>query len=369
MGLYPGALPDFPWDSLAKFRVRAGEHPDGVVDLSVGTPVDPTPELIQRALSDAANAPGYPTTHGTLDLRRAVVEWFDRTRGVSGLDSDAVLPTVGSKELVAWLPSLLGLSTGDVVVHPAAAYPTYAVGAILAGASAVGTDAVTDWATRGDVRLVWINSPSNPTGAVLSRDELREIVDAARSIGAVVASDECYAALPWEEPWVSEGVPSVLDPEVCGGDHTGLLAVYSLSKQSSLAGYRAAFAAGDPAIVSGLLETRKHAGMIVPGPVQAAMAAALRDDHHVAAQREVYRARRDVLRPAVEAAGFAVTGSDAGLYLWASRDEDCWKTIEWLAERGIVAAPGSFYGTAGERHVRMALTATDERVQAGARRL
>ncbi|MDN4479990.1 succinyldiaminopimelate transaminase [Demequina muriae] len=369
MGLYPGSLPDFPWDSLARFRERAGEHPDGVVDLSVGTPVDPTPELIQRALSDAANAPGYPTTHGTADLRRAVVEWFARTRGVSGLDPDAVLPTVGSKELVAWLPSLLGLSTGDVVVHPAAAYPTYAVGAVLAGASAVATDVVSDWANRDDVRLVWINSPSNPTGSVLSRDELRAIVDAARSIGAVVASDECYAALPWEEPWVSDGVPSVLDPEVCGGDHTGLLAVYSLSKQSSLAGYRAAFVAGDAAIISGLLETRKHAGMIVPGPVQAAMATALRDDQHVTVQREVYRARRAVLRPAVEAAGFTVTGSDAGLYLWASRDEDCWKTIEWLAERGIVAAPGSFYGTAGERHVRMALTATDERVQAGARRL
>ncbi|MFW2513955.1 succinyldiaminopimelate transaminase [Demequina sp. SO4-13] len=369
MGLHPGALPDFPWDSLAPFRERALEHPDGVVDLSVGTPVDPTPALIQRALAGAANAPGYPTTHGTLELRGAVVDWFARTRGVAGLDPAAVLPTVGSKELVAWLPALLGLSTGDVVVHPAAAYPTYAVGATLAGASAVATDAVGDWAERDDVKLVWINSPSNPTGAVLSRDELRDIVEAARRIGAVVASDECYAALPWTDPWVQDGVPSVLDPEVCGGDHTGLLALYSLSKQSSLAGYRAAFAAGDPALIAELVETRKHAGMIVPAPVQAAMTVALADDSHVATQRDIYRNRRELLLPAVRKAGFEVSGSAAGLYLWASRDEDCWKTIEWLAERGIVAAPGSFYGAAGDRHVRIALTATNERVRAGADRL
>ncbi|MFN3867147.1 MAG: succinyldiaminopimelate transaminase [Demequina sp.] len=369
MGLHPRALPDFPWDALSPFRERARAHPDGVVDLSVGTPVDPTPELIRRALSDASNSPGYPTTQGTAELRSAVTQWFARTRGVPGLDPDAVLPTVGSKELVAWLPALLGLSTGDVVVHPATAYPTYAVGATLAGASAVATDSVSDWADREDVRLVWINSPSNPTGAVMSRDELRAIVDAARRIGAVVASDECYAALPWAEPWASEGVPSVLDPEVCGGDHTGLLALYSLSKQSSLAGYRAAFAAGDPALIADLLATRKHIGMMVPAPVQAAMATALRDDSHVGAQREVYRARRAALLPAVEAAGFTVSGSDAGLYLWATRDESCWKTLEWLAERGIVAAPGSFYGVAGERHVRIALTATDERVQSGAHRL
>lgn len=369
MGLHPHALPDFPWDSLVPFRERARAHPDGVVDLSVGTPVDPTPDLIQRALAASANAPGYPTTHGTPELRQAVVDWFARTRGVPDVDPQAVLPTVGSKELVALLPGLLGLGAGDVVVHPATAYPTYAVGATLAGASAVATDNVEEWAGRHDVALVWVNSPSNPTGAVLSREQLRDVVKAAREIGAVVASDECYAALPWTERWVRDGVPSVLDPEVSGGYHTGLLALYSLSKQSSLAGYRAAFAAGDPALIANLVETRKHAGMIVPAPVQAAMTVALGDDAHVAAQREVYRARREVLLPAVEAAGFTVSGSDAGLYLWASRDEDCWKTIEWLAERGIVAAPGSFYGAAGDRHVRIALTATDERVRTAARRL
>lgn len=369
MGLNPHALPDFPWDSLVPYRRIAAEHPDGVVDLSVGTPVDPTPALLQDALKAAANAPGYPTTHGTLELREAVVGWFERVRGVTGLDADAVLPTVGSKELVAWLPSLLGLGAGDAVAFPAAAYPTYEVGALLAGASAVPAATIDDWRDRDDVRLVWVNSPSNPTGAVMSREELRDVVDAARAIGAVVASDECYAALPWNEPWVSGGVPSILDPEVCGGSHEGLLAVYSLSKQSSLAGYRAAFAAGDPRIVAGLVETRKHAGMIVPAPVQAAMTVALGDDAHVAAQREVYRARRAALLPALQSAGFAVSHSEAGLYLWASRDEDCWETIEWLARRGIVAAPGSFYGVAGERHVRIALTASDERVENATLRL
>lgn len=369
MGLHPYALPDFPWDSLVPFRERANAHPDGVVDLSVGTPVDSTPELIQRALRENADAPGYPTTQGTLELREAVVEWFARVRGVQGLSADAVLPTVGSKELVAWLPGLLGLSGCDVVVHPATAYPTYAVGATLAGATVVATDNVADWDGRQDVALVWVNSPSNPTGAVMSRDQLREVVEAARRIGAVVASDECYAALPWSEPWATEGVPSILDPDVCGGDHTNLLAVYSLSKQSSLAGYRAAFAAGDAALIADLVEVRKHAGMMVSAPVQAAMTVALGDDDHVAAQRELYRARREVLLPAVTGAGFEVSFSDAGLYLWATRHEDCWDTIGWLADRGIVAAPGAFYGDAGNRFVRIALTASDEQVRVGARRL
>ena len=369
MGLQTHALPDFPWDSLVPFRERAREYPDGVVDLSVGTPVDPPPELIQRTLAAAANAPGYPTTHGTPELRHAVADWFARTRGVPDVNPQAVLPTVGSKELVAWLPSLLSLSACDVVVHPAASYPTYAVGAALAGASAIATATVDEWAGRHDVALVWVNSPSNPTGAVLSREELREIVVAAREIGAVVASDECYAALPWTEPWVREGVPSVLDPEVSGSDHTGLIALYSLSKQSSLAGYRAAFAAGDPALIAELLEIRKHAGMIMPAPVQAAMAVALRDDAHVAAQRDVYRARRDVLLPAVESAGFTVSGSDAGLYLWATRGEDAWDTIAWLADRGIVVAPGTFYGEAGRQHVRIAVTASDADIAKAAQRL
>jgi succinyldiaminopimelate transaminase len=359
-------LPDFPWDSLAPYAATARQHPDGIVDLSVGTPVDPTPEVVRRALAHAADAPGYPQTYGTLQLREAVAAWFARRRGVPDVDPDGVLPTIGSKELVAWLPTLLGLGPGDSVLLPSVAYPTYDVGAKLAGARVVVSDGLTGLGPAG-AQLVWVNSPSNPTGKVLGVGHLRKVVEWARRRGAVVASDECYAELPWEVD--GGGVPSILDPQVCGGTHEDLLAVYSLSKQSSMAGYRAAFVAGDPVLVRRLLEVRKHAGMIVPAPVQAAMTAALRDDEHVRDQREAYRRRRDVLRPALLAAGLRVDESAAGLYLWSSRDEDCWSTVAWLAERGVLVAPGSFYGEAGRRHVRVALTATDERVAAAAERL
>jgi succinyldiaminopimelate transaminase len=297
-------------------------------------------------------------------LREAVADWFARRRGVPDVDPDAVLPTVGSKELVAWLPTLLGLGPGDVVAHPSVAYPTYDVGARLAGATPVPLDGLAQLGP-GSAGLVWVNSPSNPTGQVLGVEHLAKVVAWARERGAVVASDECYAELAWG----GQPVPSILDPRVTGGSHDGLLAVYSLSKQSNLAGYRAAFVAGDPALVRSLLEVRRHAGMIVPAPVQAAMRAALQDDAHVAEQKERYRARRAVLLPALLGAGFTVDHSEAGLYLWATRGEDSWTTLGWLAERGVLAAPGAFYGAAGARHVRVALTATDERVAAAADRL
>lgn len=373
MGLLTGGLPDFPWDTLTPFADRARAYPGGIVDLSVGTPVDPTPEVVREALAGAANSPGYPTTHGTPALRQAVVDWFARRRGVRGLDPVAVLPTLGSKELVAFLPSLLGLGAGDVVLHPAAAYPTYDVGARLAGATPEPTDDPAGRLAGGDdVRLVWLNSPGNPDGSVLGVDQLRAVVDAARASAGpvVVASDECYAELAWDEPWASTGVPSILDPRVTGGDLTGLLAVYSLSKQSNLAGYRASFVAGDPVLVSRLLEVRKHAGMIVPGPVQAATAAALADDEHVAAQRAAYGRRRRVLRAAFESAGYVIDRSHAGLYLWVrpeSGGQDSWATVADLASLGILAAPGAFYGDA--EHVRVALTASDQSIAEAAARL
>jgi succinyldiaminopimelate transaminase len=369
VGLSPGALPDFPWDSLERHRARAAAHTDGIVDLSVGTPVDPTPELIQAALAASANAPRYPTTQGSVDLREAIASWFERRRGVPGLDPGVILPTIGSKEFVALLPALLGLAAGDAVVIPEVAYPTYDVGARLVGASTIAASDVSTWAGNADVALVWVNSPSNPTGAVCSARDLAAVVNEARKIGAVVASDECYAELAWAEPYASGGVPSILDPAVCGGSHEGLLAAYSLSKQSNLAGYRAAFVAGDRALVSRLLEVRKHLGMIVPGPIQAAMTVALGDDAHVAAQRATYGRRRGALLPALRDAGFDVSASEAGLYLWATRGEASLETIAWLADRGILGAPGSFYGLAGDHHVRLALTAPDERIASAVRRL
>lgn len=355
-------LPDFPWDSLADAGARARAHPDGIVDLSIGTPVDPVPEVIQEALTGAAWIPGYPTTHGTPALRQAAVDAQARRHGVR-VDVDAVLPTIGSKELVAWLPTLFGVGAGDLVVIPPLAYPTYEVGARLAGADVLRTDSTV---AAGPARpaLVWLNSPSNPTGRVLPVEHLRKVVEWGRSCGAVVVSDECYLTLDWESAPVS-----ILHPSVSGGSLDGLLAVHSLSKSSCLAGYRAGYVTGDPTLLSRLLAIRKHAGMIVPHPVQAAMTAALTDDTHVAEQKARYAARRAVLRPALEAAGFTVDHSEAGLYLWSTRGEDAWATVDWLASRGILAAPGTFYGPTGDRHVRIALTATDERIETAAKRL
>ncbi|MER7501917.1 succinyldiaminopimelate transaminase [Nonomuraea pusilla] len=352
-------LPDFPWDRLEPYKERAKAHPGGIVDLSVGTPVDPVPEIVRTALVDAADSPGYPLTHGTRALREAAAGWLLRRHGVT-VDQQDVLPLVGSKEFVAWLPSYLGAGR---VVFPELAYPTYDVGARLAGASAVASDGLLAVGPE-HVDLVWVNSPGNPTGRVLPVEHLRKVVAWARERGAVVASDECYIELGWEERPVS-----ILHPDVCGGSHEGLLAVHSLSKRSNLAGYRAGFVTGDPVLVKRLLEVRKHAGMMMPAPVQAATAAALADDAHADRQREVYAARRALLRPALERAGWRIEHSTAGLYLWATNGQSAWDQVSKLAEIGILVAPGDFYGSAGERHVRVAVTATDERIDAAVRRL
>jgi succinyldiaminopimelate transaminase len=229
------------------------------------------------------------------------------------------------------------------------------------GATVVRADGLTALGPA-PVRLVWLNSPGNPTGRVLPAAHLRKVVDWARERGAVVASDECYLPLPYEATPVS-----ILS--VCEGRYDGVLAVHSLSKRSNLAGYRAGFVAGDPLLVDGLLGVRKHLGMIVPAPVQAAMIAALDDETHVDDQRARYGRRRTALRAALVRAGFRIEHSEAGLYLWATRDEPCWSTVDWFAERGILVAPGSFYGPAGELHVRVALTAADERVELAMERL
>jgi succinyldiaminopimelate transaminase len=356
-------LPDFPWDSLAEHAALARSHPDGLVDLSVGTPVDPVADKIRAALASVSDRAGYPTTHGTPELRQAAVEALGRRYGIGGIDPVGVLPTIGSKELVAWLPTLLGVRAGDLVVIPELAYPTYEVGALMAGAEVVRADSLTQLGPRTP-KVLWLNSPSNPTGRVLPAEHLRKVVDWARERGTIVVSDECYLSLSWDAEPVS-----LLAKDVNGGSLAGILAVHSLSKSSGLAGYRAGFVTGDPALVASLLELRKHAGMMVPRPVQEAMTAALSDDAHVDVQRERYRARRAVLRQALTGAGFRIDNSEAGLYLWATRGEDAWQSVAWFAERGILVAPGTFYGPAGGKHVRVALTATDERVASAAERL
>jgi len=335
------SLPTFPWDTLADASALARSHPDGIVDLSVGTPVDPVAPLIRDALAAASASPGYPATAGTPQLRDAAVAALGRRYRVSGLAPDAVLPVIGTKEFIAWLPTLLGLGPDDLVL----------------------ADSLTQLGPRRPA-LIYLNSPSNPTGRVLGVEHLRKVVGWARDRGALVVSDECYLGLGWDAEPVS-----VLDAAVSGGDHAGLLAAHSLSKTSSLAGYRAGFVAGDDAVIAELLAVRKHAGMMMPTPVQAAMVAAVSDDAHEREQRDRYARRRDVLLRAVLAAGLTVDHSEAGLYLWATRGEPCRDTVSWFAQRGVLVAPGEFYGPRGRQHVRIALTATDERMAAAASRL
>ncbi len=356
-------LPDFPWDSLSEFAATARRHPDGIVDLSVGTPVDPTPAVIQQALAAGADSPGYPLTIGTVEVRQAAIDWLNRRFGVECLDLFSVLPVIGSKELISGLAVHLGLGPGDLVVQPALAYPSYEVGGVLAGAEVIAADSLTAIGPRRPA-ILWLNSPSNPTGKVLPPDHLKKVVDWCRERGTLLVSDECYLECVWEGE-----AYSVLHPEICGGSSEGILSVHSLSKRSNLAGYRCAFVSGDSAVVSELLAVRKNLGLQIPGPQQVAMAAALNDDQHVKVQHGLYARRRRWLRDALVAAGFQIDHSEASLYLWATKGEDCWKTVADLAEQGILVAPGTFYGPSGREHVRVAFTATDERVGAAVERL
>lgn len=359
-------LPDFPWDQLVPFKQQAAAHEGGIVDLSVGSPVDPTPAVVRTALAEATDAHAYPQVAGTPALREAIAAWYGRRQGVA-LTPDQVLPTIGSKEFIAGLALWLGIGRGDTVVFPEAAYPTYELGAALVGATALAADEPATWPST--TRLVWLNSPGNPDGRVLSVGQLRAAVARARELGAVVVGDECYAELGWEPPYDTRPTPTILDPRVVGDSLDGVLSVYSLSKQSNLAGYRAAFVAGDAAVLAEVLAVRKHTGMMPPLPVQEAMIVALEDETHVQQQKARYRVRRNMLRRALEGADFRVDHSEAGLYLWATRGEPALDTVAALASHGILVAPGTFYGSAGAEHVRVALTATDERIAAAAQRL
>lgn len=349
-------------------RSRAASYTGPVVDLSIGAPIDPTPEVVRRALAAEANSPGYPLTVGRPELRQAVTDWLARAHGVTCLDQRQVLPVIGTKELIGSLALHLGLDDGDIVIGlPRLAYPTYAVGAALVRARTVVVDGLADLEALapGDVpTLLWVNSPSNPTGRVIAGTELRRMLAWCRERSVLMVSDECYLDLGWDvQP------TSVLHEAISGGDHTGLLALHSLSKRSNLAGYRVGFVSGDAAVVAELADVRRNLGLQLPGPQQGAAIAALDDDEHVAVQRALYAARRAALRPGLVAAGFRVEHSEAGLYLWATRDEPADASIGWLADRGIVAVSGAEYGAAGDHHVRFALTASLPDVQLATERL
>lgn len=360
-------LPAFPWDSLQGAKTTAASYPDGMVDLSVGTPVDEVAPSIRLALMDHAAEPGYPQTVGTPELRAAILAALGRRFGVTGVDEDQVLPVIGTKEAIAWLPFILGVVPGRTVVIPELAYPTYEVGAKLAGADVLRSDSLLKLGPEVPA-MIFLNSPANPHGKVLGIDHLRKFVDYARANDVIVVSDECYLGLGWND--APEDAPvSILDPRVCDGDFTNLIAVHSLSKTSNMASYRSGFLVGDRSLIAEALSVRKNAGLMMPGPVQAATVAALNDDDQETLQKGRYRRRRTVLSAAVRDAGLRIDHSEAGLYLWATEDRPCRETVDRFAALGILVAPGEFYGPAGEKHVRIGLTATDEQIDAAAARL
>ncbi|MEY2813843.1 MAG: hypothetical protein RL579_748 [Actinomycetota bacterium] len=350
-------LPDFPWDALAPYGDKAKAHPSGLIDLSQGTPVDPTPDFIQEALQKASNSPSYPVTAGTLELREAISNWASNNLGASG--EFGVLPLIGSKELVAWLPTIL---ESEHVLYPEIAYPTYLVGSMIAKTKATKVDF--DANIWPDADLAWVNSPSNPTGRVNSDKELVDAIQWARGGNGnrVVVADECYLEF-------GNGITPKSILSLTGGNNKNILAIHSLSKRSSMAGYRAAMMIGDKELIAKILEVRKHAGMMVPLPVQRAMVAALADKVHVEIQRDKYNARKAKVRSAIEKHGFKVDHSEAGLYLWATRNERDWDSVAWFANQGILVTPGHFYGELGAKHVRIAMTATDAQIDELVRRI
>lgn len=350
-------LPDFPWDALAPYGQRARNHPQGGIDLSQGTPVDPTPDFIQAELRASANSPSYPVTTGTKELRDSMERYGRAVLGASG-EFD-VLPTIGSKEIVALLPFLLEAKR---ILIPRIAYPTYKVGGLLNRAEVIEVEIDPSSWPNQDVDLVWLNSPSNPTGRVHSDAEIESVLSWARKHSIPVASDECY--LPFPD---TKKARSILD--LANGDNSGLIALHSLSKRSNLAGYRAAFAIGDNSIIKRLLEIRKHMGMMVPLPVQRAMVVALEDENHVELQAERYRRRRRILMSALDEIGYRIEHSEAGLYIWCTNGGSDWESVSWFADRGVIVTPGSFYGDAGKNHIRIALTATDEQIEDAATRI
>lgn len=374
----------YDWSRVSAFRTAAAAYPGGSVDLSIGSPVDPVSDGVRKALADSSNARnayGYPATVGTPELREAMSQWYARNRGVDLAALGAtVVPSVGSKEAVALMASMLHLQPGDVVIQPRIAYPTYAIGTQLSGATVKLVDAVENtasWEHIKGVKAIWVNSPNNPSGKMLNAFQLHDIVMAARRIGAVVLSDECYALLAWRGSddaadatgLAAHAAPSILDPGVCSGSAEGILALYSLSKQSNMAGYRVAFIAGDKNLVDPMAALRKQIGLIIPGPVQAAMAYALGDDDTVVAQRRKYLSRLMSLVDGLKAFGYDDAAiPDGGLYVWVKAlGKDCWDDMDALAELGIVPAPGEFYGDSG--YLRFSVTATDEAVNRAAHRL
>ncbi len=359
----PFVPPPYPYDRLGDLQAAADAHEGGGVDLSIGTPCDPPPEAVVRALATSAAERGYPASIGTPAMREAAAEWMQRRLGVTVDATTEMAACIGTKEFVAGLPQWLRLRRPDrdTVLYPAISYPTYAMGATLAGCRAVPfTDlAAIDPADAARALCLWMNSPANPTGAL---EDLGAAAAWGRAHAVPVCSDECYIEFTWDGPGRS----------ILEHGNEGVLALHSLSKRSNLAGVRAGIYAGDADLVGYLREVRKHAGFMVPGPVQAAAAVAFADDVHVDAQREVYRRRLDRLRQVLSAGlGLEAPMPQGGFYLWlAAPDGDGWSLAATLAQKaGILGSPGDTFGPDGAGHVRLALVQPDDRLELIATRL
>jgi succinyldiaminopimelate transaminase len=375
----PGFVPPpYPHDRLLDLRAIAETVPGGIVDCSVGTPVDPMPEVARRALADAApDATGYPAAIGAPAYRQAAAAWIIRRFGVD-VSPDDLLACIGTKELVASLPRLLALRdpSRDTVLYPGVAYPTYEMGGLLAGLRAVRVPLDDRWlldlsrVSEADTQralLLWVNEPGNPTGSTGGNAHLGAVAQWARQRDVIVASDECYAEFTYDEA----GRPAT-PATVLSAGQDGVLAVHSLSKRSNMAGLRAGFVAGDPELIGYLGEMRKHAGLMTPAPVQAAAAAALADDAHVDEQRDRYVRRRELALDALHEFGLVHDGGPSTFYLWlraAGGGEDGWSIARRLAERGLLVAAGELYGPGGAGQVRLSLTQTDERLTLAFERL
>jgi len=360
--------PPYPYDRLGPVQALAAAHAGGAVDLSIGAPHDPPPAAVVEALGSSGAERGYPPSVGSPALREAAAGWMSRRLGVD-VPLGAVAACVGTKELVATTPHYLRLRdpARDTMLYPAVSYPTYEMGAVLAGCRPVPVPVDEQWrldlSAVGDddaarALCLWVNTPANPTGAL---DDLGAAAAWGRARGVPVFSDECYVEFTWDG-----GPRTILEHGL-----DGVVAVHSLSKRSNLAGLRAGFFAGDPGLVHYLAEVRKHVGMMVPGPVQAAAVVALGDDTHVDDQRALYRERLAFFAEVLTGAGLECTLPGGSFYLWARvRDGDAWAAAADLARRGgLVASPGEFYGSAGAGYLRLAMVVTMERLRLVAERL
>jgi succinyldiaminopimelate transaminase len=354
--------PPYPYDRLDEILAAAEQHDGGAIDLSIGTPCDPAPDAVVAALCAGDTARGYPPSIGTKDLRAAAAGWIERRLGAAVDPATQLAACVGTKEFVASLPQYLKLRdpSRDTVLYPAISYPTYEMGATLAGLRAVPYLALEDIDDQDAARAlaVWVNSPANPTG------ELHDLPAAAawgRARRVPVISDECYAEFTWS------GGPTTILRE----GTEGLLAVHSLSKRDNFAGARIGFYAGDADLVHYLREVRKHAGLMPPGPVQAAAVLALGDDAHVDAQRARYLHRLRRLVDVLGKAGYPAQLPDGAFYLWvAAPGGDAWQAARDLASKaGIVVSPGEFYGPHGTSFFRVAAVQPDDRIELAASRV